>query len=450
MTVPLRPLVESRLSARAAITVRYLAILIPLLALFGLALDLWLQGELRAEVRRELEREADHVVSIVAREAATPGTRDDHAQRLAAALSFADHPVRVTDARGVLARSARGEDDSEEVLAGSRRGERVLRALEGGLAVEIVASSAAERETLRELRLAALAALGATLLLAGGGGYLLAGAALRPVDEIARAAARIDVGSLDARLPARPVKDELGGLVETLNGMLARIDAGVATVRRFTEDAAHELGTPLAAIKGTADVALRQKRDAEYYERSLQVVTREAERLERIVFDLVSLARSEARLHAERHAPLDLRSVVEEIQEVGEVLASERGASLVAATGEAPLPIKGDLARLRQIGLNLVENAIRYGRPGGKIQVSCSRQGALALLVVEDDGPGIPEAERERVFDRFYRVHRDLPGSGLGLAIARAIALEHGGTIAAERAASGGARLVVRLPLAAS
>jgi two-component system OmpR family sensor kinase len=448
------------ISARGAITLRYLAIVLPLILAFALALDVWLGNEIREELRTELEHESGIVLDRTQRELEGKDRKAAMA-KIGFAIGFLEHPMRVRDGEGVLARTPPSNGASEALAetvldeatpaareAAARRSDVELVVKSGpAVTVEAAISRAEVRETMEEFRLAALGAFLATFLLAGGGGYLLAASALRPVDAIARAAARIDARSLDARLPGRPVNDELGRLVETLNRMLARIDDGVSAARRFTQDASHELKTPLAAIKGTVDVSLLAPRRAEEDERAFQAIAREAERLERVVRDLLTIAHADAGSLVEQRERLDARTVLDEVAEVGAVLAQERGAHLHAARGEEPLPVTGDLARLRQVGLNLVDNAIRYGRKGGNVWVTASRSGDAAVLTVDDDGPGIAAAERELVFERFHRGRHDVPGVGLGLAIARAIAQEHQGTLVAEASPRGGARFVMRLPI---
>jgi len=460
--------------ARIDITIRYVAILVPLLLVFAVALEVWFRGELEEALQEGLAREADLVLTVAHNEAERPlgpppgaprveGTapvstdrvvdRTILARRLTRELAVIGHATRVTDAQGLLARTPATDKlkVADEVLDEKREGLRVKRtgpSKLGDLTVEIASDSEETQETIGEFRLSVVGALVITLLLAGGGGYYLAAQALRPVDEIARTAARIDAGSLGVRVPARPVDDELGRLVGTLNGMLERIEQGVGAVRRFTQDASHELKTPLAAIRGTVDVALLAPRVAADDEKALHAIARECERLERIVKDLLTIARADAGGVVERKEPLDVRAVAAEVAEVGEILAQERGARLVADVAGPPLQIVGDLARLRQVGLNLVDNAIRYGKAGGQVWLRVASDGERALVIVEDDGPGIPAAERERVFERFHRGRRDVPGVGLGLAIARAIVREHGGTIVAGERAGGGARFEVSLPLA--
>ncbi len=432
-------------SARAAIAIRYMAIVIPLMCAFAAGLDVWLQGELEEELEMDLGREADLVLARAQKAVSCAPSREAAVATIASQLVFIEHPLTVTDERGLLARSPRADEATEKAFTSGGHGLHVTR--KGGtLTVDVATSLAEVDETIGEYRIGSALALVLMLVLAGGGGYILAKAALRPVDEIAQAAARIDARSLDARVPSRPIDDELGRLVVTLNRMLGRIEQGVQTARRFTQDASHELKTPVAAIKGTVEVALRAPRKPDEDEHAFHAIARECERLERVVRDLLTIARADAGALVEKREPFDLRVLLDETAEVGEILAHERHSRLHASRGEEELPVEGDLARLRQVALNLVDNAIRYGREQGNVWISSSRDRETVLLVVEDDGGGVPEADRPRVFERFFRSRRDVPGVGLGLAIARAIVEEHGGTIVCEERTGGGARFVVRLP----
>lgn len=429
-----------RLSARVALVLLQLGLLLPLLVVFGVALELWLRQELREEFHRELRHEAERLVVPLNRELDASADHGDLARRLEPLLAWSDHPAWVVDRGAVVAGKA---PEQPTALP-----EHVVRPLSGGLSLN-VAADVPPSDAVHEFRRAALGALAVTLLLAGGGGYLLASIALRPIGTIARAAEEIDARSLHARLPERPVKDELGRLVETLNHMLARIEQGVVANRRFAEDLSHELKTPLAAIRGSVEVALRERKPADL-EWALDVTLRELERLERLVSDLLILVRSEARTLLRRRPAVDLRPVLRETAEIGDMLAQERGGRLEASIGETPLTVDGDPVRLRQVAMNLVDNAVKHGRLGGTVWLRCAHEAGAVVIAVEDDGPGVPPDARERVFERFFRLPSSSEekgeGLGLGLAIARAVVQEHGGTIGVEERAGGGARFLVRLP----
>jgi heavy metal sensor kinase len=278
----------------------------------------------------------------------------------------------------------------------------------------------------------------------------MARAALRPVDEMSSAARRIDAEALARRIAVRGTGDELDRLAGTLNGMLARLENTFTEMRRFSADAAHELRSPLTALKGTLEVTLRADRSGDEYRTALVSALEEVERLIRLAEDLLLLSRSTAGPESPR-ARVELEPLVLEVADIGARLAKDR--SVVVRVGPvAPLAVLGDVGALRRAVLNLVENGVKYTPPGGRVELSVVADGAEAVLAVEDTGPGIDAADATRVFEAFVRLDaaraRETGGSGLGLAIARSIVVAHRGTITVERALGGGARLTIRLPRA--
>ena len=325
-----------------------------------------------------------------------------------------------------------------------RRGERL---------VEVVQVGASLRPTAQTLErwletLLILVPLGVGL--AAAGGYIMARAALRPVDEMSSAARRIDAEALARRIAVRGTGDELDRLADTLNGMLARLENTFTEMRRFSADAAHELRSPLTALKGTLEVTLRADRSGEDYRAALVSALEEVERLIRLAEDLLLLSRSTAGPESPR-ARVELEPLVLEVADIGARLGKDRGVA-VRVGPVAPLAVLGDVGALRRVVLNLVENGVKYTPPGGRVELSVVADGAEAAVAVEDTGPGIDEADAARVFEAFVRLDaaraRETGGSGLGLAIARSIVIAHRGTIAVERAPGGGARFTIRLPRA--
>lgn len=295
-----------------------------------------------------------------------------------------------------------------------------------------------------------LALVPLSLGLAAGGGALIARAALRPVDEMARRARRITAEDLAQRIPARGAGDELDYLAETLNAMLGRLDDAFAQMRRFAADAAHELRTPLTALRGGLEVALRAPRPAEDYERVLRESLEEVNRLGRLAEDLLLLSRSTAGVGLAR-GRVELEPVLLEALDVGVRLA--RGTGVTVRLGEvAPATALGDPSALRRLLVNLVENAVKYTPAGGAVELSIARDDGASLVSVHDTGIGIDPADAERVFLPFVRLDearsRETGGSGLGLAIARSIALAHGGTLSLTSAPKAGSRFTLRLPAA--
>jgi signal transduction histidine kinase len=272
-------------------------------------------------------------------------------------------------------------------------------------------------------------------------GWLLVGRALRPVDVIRRQAAAIPGTDLRQRLDVPASDDELGRLTQTFNDLLERIAIAADRQRRFVADAAHELRTPLATLRARLEIDLRHPpggegnaKIADTRQLSLQQVTR----LAALVDDLLQLARLDAdpRLH---RRPIDLDDLVwETVRE-----AREGGAPHLDTTGISPVRVLGDPVALHRVIRNLIRNAVRYAdqtvtvrlfrdSPPAGIRASASA-GGIAMLIIADDGPGIPLADRERVFERFVRLDegraRDAGGTGLGLAIVADIVTAHGGRV---------------------
>jgi len=284
--------------------------------------------------------------------------------------------------------------------------------------------------------------------LAAAGGAIIARTALRPVDEMALAARRITAEDLEQRISMRGTGDELDRLAATLNGMLARLSAAFAEQRRFTADAAHELRTPLTALKGGIEVSLRAERPAEEYRKALVGGLEEVERLIRLAEDLLLLSRSTAGPETSR-GPVELEPLLLDVFDVGVRLAQGTRVS-VRVNDVTPVTVRGDAFALRRAFLNLVENAIKYTPPGGKVELSLTSDDGFGVLTVQDTGIGIAAIDQERIFERFVRLDaaraRETGGTGLGLSIARAIVVAHGGTLEVKSEPTSGSRFTIRLP----
>lgn len=282
------------------------------------------------------------------------------------------------------------------------------------------------------------------LVLALAGGFFLVSRALAPIDRIARTAAEIEAQDLSRRIDVRG-RDELARLSETLNGMFARLQGAFERQTRFTADASHELRTPLAVVAGNVDLALQRERAPEEYREFLRDIGEAAERMRSIVEGLLTLARADAKAIALRRESVSLTAVAEDIVRLHRPLA-DRQQVTVAVESAPEARATGDPERLKELVSNLVTNAIRYNRPGGRVTVRV----APGTLAVEDTGIGISAEDLPHIFDRFYRVDkarsRDVGGSGLGLAIAKWIADAHGGTIGVTSEPGVGSRFVVTLP----
>lgn len=314
--------------------------------------------------------------------------------------------------------------------------------------------------------LAALVPL--ALMSAGTGGWLLARRALRPVDQMTTTARRIEAEHLAQRLEGAEADDELGRLARTLNEMLARLEAAFAQVRNFSSDASHELRTPLTVLKGEIEVALRNPREPGEYQRVLTSALEEVERMSRLVDDLLLLSRADAGALRWDHRPVELDHLVEEVAKQGDILGRGREVRVRINTLE-PLVVQGDGQRLKQLLLNLVDNAIKYSPPGGHVSLglttvkrdtsiatkTSSEAGAaggdFAEITVQDTGIGIPAEALPRIFERFYRADqarsREAGGAGLGLCIAKTIAAAHGGRIEVQSTPGAGSTFTILLPL---
>jgi heavy metal sensor kinase len=288
------------------------------------------------------------------------------------------------------------------------------------------------------------------LALAGGGGWLLAHRALSPLDDMTRAARTIGAGRLSARIELTGANDELDRFAETLNEMLARLEAAFTEMRQFTADASHELQTPLTILRGEMEIALRSKRNPEEYVEVMRSALEETERISILVEGLLLLARSDAGVLKMDRRPVDLLALVEEVLGQLGPMAQEKKLSLIPARIE-PAVVSGDLAHLRRLLLNLVDNAIKYTRPGGEVRVSVAPGKENALLVVADTGVGVPDDEKQKIFQRFYRSPEaragSQGGSGLGLSIVKSIVEAHGGKIELESEPGKGSAFKVWLPL---
>jgi signal transduction histidine kinase len=278
-------------------------------------------------------------------------------------------------------------------------------------------------------------------------GYLVAARAAAPLRRIAATATEVDAGDLSPRIAADPgAAAELRVLSDSFNLMLDRLEDAFARQRGFVSDASHELRSPLTAIRGQIEVLARDPDpDAADVRRVEAVTLAELARVERLVEEMLTLARLDEGVGPARRE-LDAAGFLREA-----VLAAP-GAAAVGAL--APGRIDADSDLLGRVVRNLVENARRHAGAEGTVRVSSAAAGGRLRVDVDDDGPGIPPAERERVFDRFHRSDagraRSAGGSGLGLAIARGIVEAHGGSIHAGESPLGGARVSFELPLRAA
>jgi heavy metal sensor kinase len=304
--------------------------------------------------------------------------------------------------------------------------------------------------TLRRLREVLLWAAPGVLLLASLGGYWISRRALRPVDAITRAAQSIGIENLSQRLQVPASGDELTRLSETWNGMLERLESAVKRLSQFTADASHELRTPMALIRATAELTLRRERSTETYREALKHIIDETDRTTRLIEDLLLLARADAGLPALALDRMELTPLVLDVCEQGQILAQERQLEISTEAPEQPVYVDANDPALRRLLLLLVDNAVKYTPAGGRITVSVALDASGPTVTVRDTGIGIPGAALPHVFERFYRVdesrNREAGGAGLGLSIAQWIAERHHARLEAESVEGSGSAFRVRFP----
>ncbi|MFO1475935.1 MAG: ATP-binding protein [Verrucomicrobiota bacterium] len=328
------------------------------------------------------------------------------------------------------------------------------RAASGAVyAVEVGASTAPISGMLRRLLLLLAAGLPVVLVVAVGGGLFLVGRALAPVEQIARKAEQITQHNLSERLPLARTGDELERLAISLNHMIRRIEDAVLNSKRFVADASHELRTPLTVLRAELETRMADTGLDASARESLGSMLEEVERLARIVEGLFALSRLDAGEASSEWNPFDLAELAATTADQMSLLAEDKGIA-VRCLAPAPVAVRGDRSRLKQVVVNLLDNAIKYTPPGGSIRLQVVRQNGHAVLDVEDSGIGIPPESIPHVFDRFYRVDaarsREEGGAGLGLSIVQAICAAHDARVEVESTLSKGSLFRVRIPAAAA
>ncbi|MGA9723196.1 MAG: HAMP domain-containing sensor histidine kinase [Candidatus Binatus sp.] len=301
-------------------------------------------------------------------------------------------------------------------------------------------------ESVSNLRNLLLLMVPLVLLLCVGGGYLLAGRALRPIESVTAELDAIGPTNLSSRLTVPPVADEVARLTAEINSLLDRLERASATERRFASDAAHELRTPLAVLRTGLEVALARERSAEQNRAALGAAHREALSLCRIADELLMLSRLNGEVMVDRQK-LNLRALLSEIRATVGPLAQAREIKLSVSAPEDVF-VNGNAGHLRRLIINLLDNALKFTPAGGSIEVGLKSDANRAILRVADTGEGIHPADLAHIFDRFFRgAGSPGEGSGLGLSLCREIARAHGGEIAAANLPAGGTAFVVTLAL---
>ncbi|MDH5563800.1 MAG: heavy metal sensor histidine kinase [Nitrospirota bacterium] len=325
-----------------------------------------------------------------------------------------------------------------------RQGEQLVNILRVGTSLQ--PTDRMLRRLLVGLYIASPVALLVSLL----GGWFLAGRALRPVHAITQAARRIAAGDWSQRILTPHSNDEIGQLASTFNDMIGRLEVSFKQIRQFSADASHELRTPLTITKGETELALRRPRQSEDYRAVLESNLEEIDRMSRIVDELLFLSRADLGEIKLKMFPVQLDDLVREIQQQALVLGMDRHVQAVLTAVE-PVLIHGDDLRLRELLLNLVDNAVKYSYEGQTVELALVVEGSHAKIMVRDHGIGIAPENHARVFDRFYRTDEarahGAKGTGLGLAICKWIVEVHHGTIELDSTVHRGSCFTVFLPL---
>jgi signal transduction histidine kinase len=269
------------------------------------------------------------------------------------------------------------------------------------------------------------------------------------VDKIAQAAREIGESDLSRRIDVN-TKDELGRLAATLNEMIGRLEKAFRRQKQFTDDASHELRTPLAVIEAESTLALQKERTSSDYRQSLGSISQEAKRMSSLIEQLLTLARVDAGKEQWQFTGVNLGRLITDLITDIEVLCQEKGLGFQSGQTQ-DLVVKGDEARLRELFMNLLDNAVRYTPAPGTVFVSLGREGQMAVVTVTDTGIGIPAEDIPFIFERFYRVDKSRSrtegGTGLGLAICKHVAEAHGGKIEVQSQVGTGSTFRVWLPL---
>lgn len=297
-----------------------------------------------------------------------------------------------------------------------------------------------------------------TVVLSAVGGSVMAKRTLRPVTDMTHAAQTISASNLNQRLPTRGRRDELDELAETFNAMIARLQQSFAKMNEFAANVSHELRTPLQAMQGETELALIARAPLGETRRVLESNLEEIDRLNRMIRNLLVLAQADAGEVHPRLEAMDLNELVRDLVDQMRIVAQARGLELRAETA-APVPLRADSLRLRQMVLNLIDNAVKYTPAGGSIEVRVERahgpRGNQAQLLVRDTGIGISSEDLPLIFDRFFRADKSRTrgiagedGCGLGLPIVKWVAELHGGWVEVTSLPGQGSSFTVHLPLA--
>lgn len=422
-----------RRSLRFQLTVWYAVILTAGLSLFGGLIWWSLRTRLISEVDRDLQGRAARFEAYFRTEAAelAEGQLRDELEEFCQALP----PSSYIFVQGSSGFTFHYPADAPAVAPHVRIVRQQFTVAGEVFNLEVGAPIRDMWHTLELLRLLLLSLIPIVIAIACLGGLWLSRRALKPVDDITAAARTIGIENLSERLPVPGTGDELARLTDVLNTMLERLESAVKTLSQFVADASHELRTPLAVIRTTAELAARRARSPEVYRESLEEVVAETERMTKLVEDLLFLARTDTASAGMPLQPVDVRDVVSDVCSEIRGLAQLRQLHIRVVTSESarenPAIVAAHRPSLHRLFLVLLDNALKYSRPGQDVIVTVDSRDSQISVTIHDFGVGISEADLPHIFKRFYQADRarSSGGHGLGLSLAESIAHVHGAVI---------------------
>lgn len=435
------------LALRTRLTLIYGGLLFLALAVSGTAVVTLLRYRLTARLDATLDHRLQGVENFLIRETTAttehmiPVELEEYAS-----TQPEGHYIEVTEERGKLLLKG------APVLPPARSREKAFSIY--GKTYHAKASASAEPidESVQEVAFLLLGSSPVLLVLIGLTEYWISSRSLKPVDAMTRAARSIGAESLSGRLPVPQTRDEISRLAEAWNEMLGRLEESFARTQRFTADAAHELRTPLAALRTAVELSLKRDRDLQEYREVLRQIGGIGDRMNHLAEGLLSIARSDASPSHQRVEPVEFPLLVGEVTDEMQPLFEDKDLHLDVHLPRENIAIHADADGMRRILAILLDNALKYSSPGESVTVTVSQDSGRVSLAVSDTGCGIPAESLTRIFDRFYRVDssrdRKTGGYGLGLAIAQQIARAHDGEIVATSVVGKGSTFRLELPIA--
>ncbi|MEI8094398.1 MAG: HAMP domain-containing sensor histidine kinase [Spirochaetales bacterium] len=461
---------SSWLSITGRLYLGFLVLLILALGILGTVSAFWFSSQQSASLDQFLEAEARGVADRL-EVFSNPAEREQVLAGLVEQRLNRPRPYKTTlllldQNHNVLLQSNKALDLARR-LPGLRAGESVLEdVMDSGSPYRVISATYSlgggqvgmfRIACLLSSLDAALLSFFSSLAVVLGGSFLLLSVlalgllrlTLGPVNAMALAAGSISEKDLGARLPVPPGRDELARLATTFNSLLARLEADYAFQERLVSELTHQLKTPLTILRGRNELGLTTRREQTELRELLEDNVADIDAVVNLLNTLLELARLDSRIDRLATAPVALRPFLEELSDEMTPLWLARNLNF-SLQGE-DVVVAADREALRQVFLNLYDNACKFATQGGRLTTSWAQVGAEVTIVVTNDGPSIPEAELELVFRRFFRsgtVDQDHPGSGLGLSIVRSLVHLHGGSIRAYTPAQGGAAFEMRWPVA--